>query len=453
MLNISQDIEVASKIDKSKLKSFALVKNYMAGKLFTRLLYLFFFALLLSMFLPWTQNIRSTGYVTALKPDQRPQTIHSVIGGRIESWYIQEGDFVKRGDTILFLSETKAEYMDPDLLGRTQHQIEAKEMAVQSYMEKIKALDEQIRALSQTQRLKLEQTQNYVKQAVLKIESDSIDYEASKTNYEIAQRQYERTQKLYADGLNSLTELESRKLKMQETQAKMVSAENKLLTSRNNLINYKVELSSIRNQYREKLSKSESDKYSAMSALYDAEATLSKMQNQYMNYSVRTGMYYVAAPQDGYITKTIRSGIGETVKEGDPLVSIMPADFELAVEMYVDPIDLPLLHVGDKVRFMFDGWPSIVFSGWPNISFGTFGGKVFAIDNFISDNGKYRILVEQDKEEVAWPEQLRIGAGADGIALLKDVPVWYEIWRQMNGFPPDYYTGQKKSDSSSKKKK
>nr|WP_321409256.1 biotin/lipoyl-binding protein [uncultured Carboxylicivirga sp.] len=452
MLNISQNIEVGSKIDKSKLKSFSLVRNYVAGKLFTRLLYLSFLALVASMFLPWTQNIRSTGYVTALKPNQRPQTIHSVIGGRIENWFIQEGDFVKRGDTILFLSETKAEYMDPDLLQRTQQQIEAKELAVHSYMEKIKALDEQIKALSQTQSLKMEQTQNYVKQAMLKIQSDSIEYEASKTNYVIAQRQFERTQKLYSDGLNSLTELESRKLKMQETQAKMVSAENKLLTSRNNLINYKVELSSIRNQYREKLSKSESDKYSAMSALYDAEATLSKMQNQYMNYSVRTGMYYVTAPQDGYITKTIRSGIGETVKEGDPLVSIMPADFELAVEMYVDPIDLPLLHVGDKVRFMFDGWPSIVFSGWPNVSFGTFGGRVFAIDNFISENGRYRILVEQDKEELAWPEQLRIGAGADGIALLNDVPVWYEIWRQMNGFPPDYYKGEKVKKSTNQKK-
>jgi len=24
---------------------------------------------------------------------------------------------------------------------------------------------------------------------------------------------------------------------------------------------------------------------------------------------------------------------------------------------------------------------------------------------------------------------------------LNDVPVWYEIWRQINGFPPEYYTG------------
>jgi RsmE family RNA methyltransferase len=26
-----------------------------------------------------------------------------------------------------------------------------------------------------------------------------------------------------------------------------------------------------------------------------------------------------------------------------------------------------------------------------------------------------------------------------GISLLKNVPIWYELWRNINGFPPDYY--------------
>jgi hypothetical protein len=32
-----------------------------------------------------------------------------------------------------------------------------------------------------------------------------------------------------------------------------------------------------------------------------------------------------------------------------------------------------------------------------------------------------------------------VGTGAQAIALLKNVPVWYELWRNINGFPPDYY--------------
>ena len=159
------------------------------------------------------------------------------------------------------------------------------------------------------------------------------------------------------------------------------------------------------------------------------------------------------APQSGYINKAIIGGIGETFKEGQQLVSIMPSDFDIAVETYVKPIDLPLIHNGEKVRIQFDGWPSIVFSGWPYNSFGTFGGKVVAIERFISPNGKYRVLLAPDPDEQPWPEALRIGAGASTLALLEDVPIWYELWRKLNGFPPNYYTPSDSNDSKEKDKK
>lgn len=438
MLNLSTN-RIDGKINKKEYISFSKATDYKAARVFARILLVSFFVLLMLVFLPWTQNIRSRGYITTLQPDQRPQTINSVIAGKIEKWFVKEGDFVNKGDTILFISEIKDEYFDPELLSRTEDQIKSKELSVKSYMDKINSLDTQIDALLQTKKLKTEQANNYIKQAQLKILSDSVDLEAAKTNYQIAIKQFERQEELYKQGLKSLTDLESRKLKLQETQAKMISAENKLLTSRNELINAQVEINSIVNQYRDKLSKAESEKYAALSNMYDAEAVVTKMQNQYMNYSVRKGMYYITAPQTGYITKAIRSGIGETIKEGEEMVSIMPAKYDLAVEMYIKPFNLPLINKGQKVRFIFDGWPSVVFSGWPNVSYGTYGGKVIAIDNFISENGKYRILVAPDKDDVKWPEALRVGSGANGIALLHDVPIWYELWRNLNGFPPDYY--------------
>jgi hypothetical protein len=249
-------------------------------------------------------------------------------------------------------------------------------------------------------------------------------------------------EQLYEEGLKSLTDLEKAKLNIQDTEAKKISAENKLLSSINELINAKVELSSIENQYQDKLSKALSEKYASLSSMYDAEAIVTKMQNQFINYSVRTGYYYIQAQVDGYVTKTIRSGIGETIKEGEEIVSIMPAVYDLAVSMFIEPMDLPLIQKGQEIRFMFDGWPSVVFSGWPNLSYGTFGGNVVAIDNFISQNGKYRVLVAPDPNDVPWPAGLRVGSGANGFALLKDVPVWYEIWRNLNGFPPDYYIAE-----------
>ena len=179
---------------------------------------------------------------------------------------------------------------------------------------------------------------------------------------------------------------------------------------------------------------------------------MSKLENQRANYSIRSGMMFMTAPQDGYINKAIKSGIGESFKEGEPLVNIMPSNYDLAVESFVEPLDLPLLYKGEKVRIQFDGWPAVVFSGWPNASYGTYGAEIVAVETFISANGKYRILLAPDADEGHdWPEALRPGSGAYTIALLEDVPIWYEIWRQLNGFPANYY--QPENENGDKKKK
>ena len=69
----------------------------------------------ITLFLPWTQNIKTTGTVTTLYQEQRPQLLNSPIPGRITKWHVKNGDFVKKGDTILQLSEIKEDYMDPCL--------------------------------------------------------------------------------------------------------------------------------------------------------------------------------------------------------------------------------------------------------------------------------------------------------------------------------------------------
>lgn len=438
MLNISKN-KINKNIEFKNYKSLVWISKKSSNNIIIKILYVTFGFLLILLFFPWTQNIRSDGYVTTLNPDQRPQTLHSVIGGRIEKWYVKEGDFAKKGDTLMYISETKDQFFDPNLLSNTQKQIKAKEKGVIAYMEKVKSLDNQIDALLETKRLKLKQAQNKYQQAKLSIISDSIAFQASILNYEIALKQFNRVKDLNEKGLKSLTDLELKKLTLQKTLSSKIKSENKLLTSKNMLVNTRVELLSLRSQYVDKIAKAESEKQAALSAMYEAESIVTKMQNQYMNFSIRRGYYYITSPQDGYITRSLRAGIGETVKEGEDLMSIMPANYNLAIEVFVDPIDVPLVHKGEKVRIIFDGWPSVVFSGWPSISYGTYGGKVYAKDKFISKNGKFRILIAPDTEDHPWPEMINVGSGATGITLLNDVPIWYELWRNLSGFPPEYY--------------
>jgi multidrug efflux pump subunit AcrA (membrane-fusion protein) len=441
MLNLSPQNK--SRLNVTSLNSINRVENKQSSQRLMKVIWVLVGILLLVLILPWTQNIRGKGKVVTLRPEQRPQMIQSIIAGRIEKWYVKDGDQVKQGDTILFLSEIKENYLDPDLVGRTNKQLKNKELSVVSYGDKISALDNRIDALIETGKLKLQQAKIKLSQSYLKLKTDSIEFHTTQINTHIAEQQYERFEKLYKDNLKSLTELESRKLAYQRAQASQIAAQQKYLQSANDIIDARVEYQSVEAKFKDEIAKAESDKFSTLSSLYDTEVDVIKLQNQAANYSIRNGMYYVLAPQDGIVTKVLSSGIGETIKQGESLATIMPKNYDLAIEMFVQPVDLPLLKKGQKVRVQFDGWPAMVFSGWPNTSFGTFGGEIFAIDNFANEEGMFRVLVSPNRKEKEWPDALRVGGGSKSMILLGDVLVGYELWRKINGFPPNFYEKKK----------
>lgn len=438
MLNITEN-RVEKWIDMNQFKSAKIFEDNKGYRMVKKTIWILGLLLLVFLFLPWTQNVSGAGSVTTLKPNQRPQTVQSAIAGRIEKWYVNEGDYVKKGDTILFISEIKEDYLDPNLVENTGKQVDAKVSSASSYASKVKALENQIGAIDNERGLKFKQAQNKLIQAKLKVQSDSIDLEAVKTQLKIAKTQYNRSINLNKEGLKPLTDVEEKRVKLQDTEAKIITQENKYIATQNEVLNAKMELNRILAEYSEKVAKAQSDKQTALSSQFDTEAQVNKLKNQYQNYQIRNGMYYIVAPQNGYVNRALQSGIGETIKEGTSIVSIMPANFDIAVETYISPVDFPLIHKGEKVRVWFDGWPSIVFSGWPGASFGTFGGVIVAKENFISENGKYRVLIAPDKNDKVWPKQLSIGAGTQTIALLDNVPIWFEIWRTLNGFPPNFY--------------
>ncbi len=353
---------------------------------------------------------------------------------------MKEGDYVQKGDTILLLSEIKDDYLDPDLLMRTGEQITAKQSSVNYYQNKITTTESQIGALQNSLKAKINQLHNKLLQTRMKITSDSMDMIAAVNDLKIATVQLNRQRALLDSGLVSLTQLEARNQSYQASLAKKTTAENKYLSSRQEMIIVQIEFSAVQQEYAEKVLKAEGEKFGALSMVATGKGDISKLQNQYAGYSIRNGMYHVVAPQSGQIIKARTSGIGEIVKESEMLVHIVPDEVDHAVELYVRPVDLPLIAAGQKVRFLFDGFPAIVFSGWPKASYGAYAGVVSAVESDVSDNGNFKVMVKEDASYRKWPKELKIGTAANGIALLKNVPVWYELWRNINSFPPDYYT-------------
>ena len=391
------------------------------------------------LLLPWTQNIKTKGKVTTLYQEQRPQEVHSPIPGKIVKWHVKEGDFVKKGDTILQISEIKEDYLDPNLVYRTQQQVDAKKGSIQYYQGKIVTTGTQIEALTTAKQLKIEQLKNKLGQLENKLAADKAEFEAVSNEYLLSKDQYERQQKMFEEGLVSQTQLQQRNIAFQNVQAKKTMVENKIAQTKQEITNVKIEQNSVEQEYLEKITKAEGDRYQSLSQIATSEGDVAKLENAVTNYTIRNGMYVILAPQDGQIVQANKTGIGEILKEGEQITVIVPDKVNYAVELFVRPVDLPLISVGQEVRLMFDGFPAIVFSGWPNNSYGTFSGRIIAFENTISDNGMFRILVSEDMLSKKWPTQIKVGSGVQGIALLKDVPIWYEVWRNINGFPPDYY--------------
>ena len=149
----------------------------------------------------------------------------------------------------------------------------------------------------------------------------------------------------------------------------------------------------------------------------------------------------VTAPRDGFI-QSINGGDAATyINAGDVLATFVPENSERVIEVFLDGRDVGLVQIGAPARVQFEGWPAVQFSGWPSVAVGTFPGEVIAVDQSAQVDGRFRVLIREKivEGDERWPEEryVRFGAAGQAWVLLKTVPVGYEIWRQLNNFPPE----------------
>ena len=436
--------------DQTGFSPHSVKKIYRANKL-SKVRYWFWgllVFLLIMMFLPWTQNISTSGTVTTLYQDQRPQEMNTIIPGRIIKWWVKEGDFVKKGDTIVQLADVKDDYLDPKLVQRTEEQLQAKQQKIGFYNEKISATSSQVEAMEMSRNLKLNSLDNKLEQLRRKVISDSAELVAANIDHGIAVQQLARAKQMYSDDIISLVEFERRTAQYNKALAVLTEKQQKFQNTSQDITICRIEMSTVRQDAADKIFKAKSEIASARSEVASTDGEVAKNQNQLANYAIRGSQRWMIAPQSGQIVKAKKSGINEMVKEGEMIVEIVPNHIDQAVELYVQPMDLVLVEKGQQVRLQFDGFPAIVFSGWPEASYGTFVGEVIAVETNRSENGKFRMLVVPVEKEKKWPTALKLGAGVQGFALLKNVSIWYELWRQINGFPPEFYqpsTGKEKT--------
>lgn len=394
------------------------------------------------LFVPWQQNVMGSGRVVAYDPKDRPQRVDSPINARIKKWHVVEGTRVKVGQRMVDLVDNDPNYLDNLKLQRST--FEAKLKAYETNVLLLKTNNANIAAEGNLKALVKTSELNSVKE---KIKSADAEIVAVNAKLRADTEQVKRLTPLANEGVNSRRDYEIAESSYRESLAKLEKAKADLESVKQTAESYEQELKRIPAEV--KLKQNDNDTY-LQKAISEVE-TGRKELNEIGVKIAQQGTQHVDAPVDGIIFR-IRANQETTgqVKSGDVLLEIVPDTESRVVELYIDGNDAPLITdrpiydeagivVRDRsmVRIQFEGWPAVQFVGWPSVAVGTFGGRVILVDPTDDGNGKFRILVEPDGEQ-PWPHGrwLRQGVRAKGWVLLQQVPLGWEIWRRLNGFPP-----------------
>jgi len=393
-------------------------------------------------FAPWQQFVSGKGRVVAFDPLLREQIVQSPISGRVANWAdgIREGFQVEQGQMIVEIRD-----LDPDLLLRLQDQVEATQRELKALEQVATAYDAQVGAFRVVREQTVAAADEYIKMSEQKLKAEKQNLEAVEAALLQVELDYERQKKLAIDGLVADVKQQVAQRKKQESLAKVEQAKA-YIASAQNAVNAK------NNEREAKLREAQAKIDSATAQLSKAQGDVAKTEKELVALNVKLTQQQsqlVTAPWDGFIFKLETFQQGAIVKKGDSLFTLVPETTDRAVEIWLDGNDASWVTTGRHVRLQFEGWPGIQLAGWPSIAVNTFGGQVAVVDSTDNGNGQFRVLVRPDPSDAAWPSDrfLRQGVRTRGLVMLERVPLWFEFWRQLNGFPPVVDTNQNNKKS------
>lgn len=381
-------------------------------------------------YIPWQQSISGNGRVIAMTPIERQQTLSSPVDGRVVRWYVIEGTRVKAGDKIVEISDN-----DPNVVDRLESELS-------SAREREQSLGDRIISVQSARINALEAADSRIGMATERVAAAERGLDVANATLVAARQNLDRQTQLHARGLTATRSVEVAQADLDRAVAEVARAQNSLNAARNDESAIESDRLRVEGEYKAQLDDANATRASATAALRPIETRLARQTTQ-----------DVRAPRDGVILRLLSQPGSEFLKAGQPLVVLVPETDQNVVELWVNGNDMPLLHADDPVRLQFEGWPAIQFVGWPSVAVGTFGGRVLLLDATDDGTGKFRLLVAPDAADAAWPpkQYLRQGVRTNGWVLLKQVPLWFEVWRQFNGFPPTSPKGPIQAEPKEKK--
>jgi multidrug efflux pump subunit AcrA (membrane-fusion protein) len=367
--------------------------------------------------------------VAALDPMDRIQTMPAPVTGRLVRVLVQEGSEVEKGDVLLEMSD-----QDPMYATRLEQQIEFAREKVRAARDQVKSYEQQLTNLEEARGLAISGATYELNVAKEKVRAARQRLLAAEAELEQKRADRDRRQRLYDRRLVSQLDYQTAQAAFLAAEARVEAARAEVEQAFNDEKSKQAKVGQIGNDLQAKIESTRSLREEARAKVALAEKERTEAETAVERQKTRV----VVAPRAGRVFRIRAASQADLLKQGDPLLELVPKTDHLAVELWVQGNDAPLIEPGRKVRLQFEGWPAVQFSGWPSVAVGTFGGEVLVVDAQDDGNGRFRILVGPDSSNDDWPDAryLRQGVRANGWVLLDEVRLGYEIWRQLNGFPP-----------------
>jgi adhesin transport system membrane fusion protein len=414
----------------------------------------------------WYQSVFGLGKVIVYAPMDRAQAVDAQIPGRIERWYVREGDLVKKGQRLATLRDIDSKFLDPLQVQRTANMLAAYQRKRDLTRQRLQALQTQQSAILEARQAALPAAEQRIAQNQQRLAQNLQSVKLSRQNLQTDRLQMERLTMLEREGLRSRRDYELAEQGLVRSQTELERSELALGVAERDISVSRLDYQRLVANFENDLAKINESILKGQENLAEVEADIAKISIDLSSIQQRRIQQEVIAPRDGRVVRLLTLGEGETTKAGDSLCIVMPAVEDPAVELFITDSDAPLVRQGQRVRIMFDGFPAIPFTAFPWAEIGTFGGTVAVVDAVDDGSGRYRILItpeEHRDKDIPWPSlsenemtpyPLRPGTQAQAwIIMDKPVPLYWELWRRLNAFPPVPMaeSGDKKSKDGASK--
>lgn len=465
-----------AKFREEMIPTFRLIRSSRFARRLARLLLVAMaITVMLMCFAPWRQTVNGTGSVFAYDPTNRPQPIESPLpyarvarlgDGIAENVLVHKGDLIAE---LVDVDETYSTQLDNKLEATKQaydaavSQMESAKAAVISQQRYIESINQTIKAYELARQNIQEAGDAMVAMAKNKITANEQALLVEKANLAQASVDYAAFKELYEKNFSAKLKFQEVKTKYESAMAKVQKAETEIDSATNDLENKSKKRDADVTKAQAEINNAIAKRDKAINELDKAQLDVAKSQESVAKAQEkvtqaqvdvnRQASRFVYAPFDGYVVQIIPNLMTKLLKQGEQICTIVPNTKDRAVQIWLNGNDAPLVEEGRHVRLQFEGWPAIQFSGWPSVAVGTFGGEVVSVDAM--DNGKqqYRVIIRPAHDDIGWPDEnyLRQGVRVNGWVLLNRVPLWYEVWRRLNAFPPVVSSDEPKSKPNSPK--